>query len=295
MHHYSKDSINFSLKPVMAIIVVSLGLLNTSLNAQTLEPSFPDDFYVRDQVSTSRPVPYVHERESDILWSKRVWRTIDLREKFNHPLYYPETPLNNRKSLFDVVKEALLSGELIAFGNAVLDDGFNVRMRPGELDSLFNPIDSIDIPDPYNPDSMIRQGVPRPLTSNQIKAWWIKEDWFWDRQRSVMDVRIIGICPLQEHLDPDGQMDGYKPLFWLYFDQLCPLLAQAECYNTRNDAQRLSYDDVFRKRMFHSYIRQESNVYNRAILDYAQGLDAVLESERIKQELFNSEHDYWHF
>jgi gliding motility associated protien GldN len=288
--------ISYTRQQILKVLLFNALSISPILGfTQTLSPSFSDDFYVREQVKTSRPVPYVSEREADIMWSKRVWRTIDLREQFNHPLYYPEAPLNNRKSLFDVVKRALLDGEIVAFDNPLTDDAFTMRMRLSQLDSLFNPVDSQDVPNPDIPEELMRTGIPNPLTSNKIKAWWIKEDWFFDRQRGVMDVRIIGLCPLQEHLDNEGQIDGYKPLFWLYFDQLRPVLAREECYNFRNNAQRLSYDDVFRKRMFQSYIRQESNVYNRVITDYLQGLDATLEADRIRMEIANAEQNYWHY
>ena len=35
-----------------------------------------------------------------------------------------------------------------------------------------------------------------------------------------------------------------------------------------NDTERRTFDDVFHKRMFNSYIIKESNVYNRRIEDY---------------------------
>ncbi|WP_353889092.1 hypothetical protein [Culturomica massiliensis] len=41
---------------------------------------------------------------------------------------------------------------------------------------------------------------------------------------------------------------------------------------------------------------QESNVYdNRTISSYAVGMDAVLESDRIKNEIFNQEQDLWQY
>ena len=42
----------------------------------------------------------------------------------------------------------------------------------------------------------------------------------------------------------------------------------------------------FEKRMFGSNILMESNIMNRSISDYMVGLDALLESERIKEEIF---------
>jgi hypothetical protein len=66
-------------------------------------------------------------------------------------------------------------------------------------------------------------------------------------------------------------------------------------FNTRNDAMRMSYDDIFWKRQFASYVTKENNVYDREINDYKIAVDALLESERIKEEIFNFEHDVWHF
>jgi hypothetical protein len=41
----------------------------------------------------------------------------------------------------------------------------------------------------------------------------------------------------------------------------------------------------------------ETNVYNRPIAAYlaGQGIDQLLESERIKDDIFKIEHDMWHF
>lgn len=268
------------------------GIAPAHLNAQP----FPETFYVKENTRNRRPVKYVHERETDIMWSKRVWRTLDLREKFNHPLYFPESPINDRKSLFDIIKMGLLDGEIHAFDNPVFDDEFKVKMNKGQLDTLFNSVDSIPVEDPYRPGTFINVAVPRPLESKSIKQYWMKEDWYFDRQRSVMDVRIIGICPLQEKADPTtGEIVGYKPLFWVYFPECRGLFARNEVFNVKNDAARCSADDIFMKRMFSSFVNKESNVYDRSINSYTSGIDAILESDRIQKDVQLMEHDVWHF
>ncbi len=62
-----------------------------------------------------------------------------------------------------------------------------------------------------------------------------------------------------------------------------------------NDAERRTLDDIFWKRMFSSYVRKESNVYDRSIGDYTSGMNALFESERVKDDIFKYEHDLWHF
>ncbi len=64
-------------------------------------------------------------------------------------------------------------------------------------------------------------------------------------------------------------------------------------YNRQNDAQRMSFDDLFWKRMFNSYIKKESNIYDRQIIDYTSGIDALLESEKIRIQMQDIEHDVW--
>jgi hypothetical protein len=50
------------------------------------------------------------------------------------------------------------------------------------------------------------------------------------------------------------------------------------------------------QRRFSGYIYRESNVYdNRAIMDYALGRDALYESERIHNAIFDFEQDLWEY
>ena len=46
---------------------------------------------------------------------------------------------------------------------------------------------------------------------------------------------------------------------------------------------------------FNSTIFKESNPYDRQISDYKTGLDALLESETIKNKIFNLELDLWEY
>jgi len=111
-----------------------------------------------------------------------------------------------------------------------------------------------------------------------------------------MDVRIIGICPMKKKLDElTGEFRGVEPMIWVYFPEARHVFANAEVYNFHNDAERRTFDDIFWKRQFGSYIIKESNVYDRFIIEYKAGLDALLEADRIKNDMFLIEHDLWHF
>jgi len=136
----------------------------------------------------------------------------------------------------------------------------------------------------------------KEFNPSDVKQIRVKEDWFFDKQRSVMDVRVLGLCPIVDDIDPTtGIARGKRPLFWIYFPEARPLFAQVEVFNRQNNAERRTLEDIFFKRMFASYIYKEENVYDRWIVEYARGLDALLESERIRNELIIFEHDLWEY
>src|SRR5688572_26744648 len=84
-----------------ALVVIALGVNAFDVNAQTVlgnpPPSLP---YIKDHIDDRKPIPYTHLREADVMWSKTIWRVLDLSEKQNLPLYYPITPINDWLSLF---------------------------------------------------------------------------------------------------------------------------------------------------------------------------------------------------
>jgi gliding motility associated protien GldN len=263
--------------------------------ALVLHPSNPNPCK-NDRIQKPFPIKTPYVREADIMWSKRIWRVIDLREKINLPLYYPAEPTMCVMSLFDVFKKALLSGELTAYANPIFDDEFTAIITKDEIQKMLVTWDSThQVENINNPGQYINSPLKTEISAASIRQYWIKEDWFFDKQRSVMEPRIIGICPLVEKLSESGEVIGVKPLFWIHFPDARVYLAKAASYNSHNDAQRMSYDEVFLKRKFSSYVYKESNVYNRAIAEYKKGTGALLESEEIKEDIFNYEHDLWQY
>jgi gliding motility associated protien GldN len=260
-------------------------------------PNVLDGAYVKETNLTKRVIPYPHLREADVMYKRRIWQEIDLRQKFNHPFYFPLDAIQDRQNLFDVVREALLvEGSLVAYSAGPLgdDDEFTFPLSADSIRKILNPVTLVKQYDDYGEViGTIQQS--NELSSDKITRYRIKEDWIWDRQRSERYVRILGIAPMLEDFDVDGNSVGFRPLFWLYYPECRYVFANSEVYNMFNDAQRRTYEDLFQKRYFSSYIVKEDNSFNRMIVSYARGLDALAESERIQQELFNLEHDIWHY
>ena len=278
-------------------LTLTLAMFALVQNGVAQSPNVLDGAYVKETNLTKRVIPYPHLREADVMYKRRIWQEIDLRQKFNHPFYFPLDPIQDRQNLFDVVREALLvEGSLVAYSAGPLgdDDEFTFPLSPDSIRKILNPVTLVKEYDDFGEViGTIQQS--NELSSDKITRYRIKEDWIWDRQRSERYVRIVGIAPMMEDFDIDGNSVGFRPLFWLYYPECRYVFANSEVYNMFNDAQRRTYEDLFQKRYFSSYIVKEDNSFNRAIVSYARGLDALAESERIQQELFNLEHDIWHY
>jgi len=273
------------------IIILILTILASSSYSQNL--SGYGEIFKRRTVTKRKPVPYQSVREADVIWAKLLWREVNLREKINLPLYFPEKPMDGRCSLIDLLLKGIKEETIVAFDTD--DDEFRV---PITLDAIRKRlgagVDSVDID--QEDGSIKRVANISEVKSFEVKRIIIKELWYFDKQSSTMQVRIIGLCPVREYYKKNDPELKQMKVFWVNYDECRDLLVSNDVFNNRNDALRFSYDDLFIKRRFNSIIKKESNVYNnRPISSYADGLDAMIESDRIKNEMFNWEQDLWQY
>ena len=178
------------------------------------------------------------------------------------------------------------------------------------------------------PSYLYRPSKTRFLNSEMIVAYNIKEDWYFDKERSLLERRIIAIAPVAKHLidnnkvskrggklfiNPEdglvycqtvangkasqfaGQATADYELFWLYFPDLRRVMVNYYIYNDQNDSQWMSFDDMFWKRRFNAQIYRVSDKFDREIEDYKFGVDALYEAERIKEQIREWEINVWNY
>lgn len=275
------------------IALLATVALASGLKAQILDK--PTNGLLQKEHTPNRtPIPYAQLREADLMYEKWIWRTIDVREKINHPFYYPLEPANNRANLLKTVMDAIQEGSITAYSSR--DDEFSVPMTKEEVLLIGQRKDTIQIPDLNDPNILHDTVIEQKLEAKDILEWQLKEIWFFDKQKSIMDVRIIGICPVRYVYDKtSGEFKGKQQMFWIYFPEARNVFAKFETFNRFNDSERRTWDDVFWKRYFSSFITKESNPYDRRIEEYKIGMDALIEADQIKHNLINIEVDLWDY
>jgi gliding motility associated protien GldN len=246
-----------------------------------------DDITERDIVKDRSTLPYQPIREADILWERRIWRVVDVREKMNLPFTAPESPL------FKIFSDAALAGDLPVYSTE--DDKFSKRLKPSEIRSMLFRRDTIVI---IEPESFVEtvKVVENEINLEDVKRFRIKESWFFDSKTSTLRSRILGIAPIIEERDENGNFKYEMPLFWVYYPAARPLLAQHKAITLGdNFSATTTWEDLFEKRYFASYITKENNVRDLRLQDLYTGLDLLMESDKIKNELFAREHDMWSY
>jgi len=273
-------------------LLVILAGFNDSLKSQILDNPIQDGVNYDNDLVDTKPIPYPSVRKADMMWSKRIWREIDMRQKVNQPFYYPLEPHNNWRNFITVIMDALKEGSITAYDPSNTDE-FLVPLNYQEIVS--RQIDTVHrtFQRPYPPYEEYDTVIYSEFDPAKVTRIRIKEDWYFDKKKSQMLVMILGICPVMIKQRNDDEYA--EPLFWIYFPEARPVLGHADVFNRSNDAARRSYDEIFMKRFFSSYIYKEQNVYDRRISEYAQGLDALLEAERVKNELLNFEQNLWEY
>lgn len=282
----------------MKKIVISLFALflfcstTDNLSAQIRDERPVDGLFANNHMNQKDPIPLPPIRQADVMWSKRVWREIDFRQKMNQPFYFPVESHNNWRSLVNVLMDGLKERQFRAYEVSNTDE-LLVPITYNEIIAKQSDTSYVRERRPYPPYEEYDTVIIRQFDPSRVMRLRLKEDWYFDKQRSQLMVRIIAVCPVMM-VEKDGK-EFSQPLFWVSYDQARKTFAKAEVFNRFNSAEKRTYDEVFIKRMFDSYIYKEENVYDRRINQYATGIDALLEAERIKMDIFNFEHDLWQY
>lgn len=294
------------MKAIFRILTFGLLFIVPALaNAQETENPFFDESgdIVMTNLPTSidlaerKPIEYNNPRADDIVWQKVVYRIIDLREKMNYPLYFPEEASDNRQSLFTTIFRLFEQGKIRAYA---YQDNKEIFTEEHQI-NFDDFIKSCDIlltvkTDSITGDTLSAEIDESNIPNREILKYYAKEVWYFDKHNSVFSVRLIALCPIWYRDDYELGLQT-RPLFWASYDDLRPYLAQQEALiSDRNNGARETVDDLFIKRRFGSYIFKASGIMNRNILQYNNTAEEMhKEQERIKTEIINYEQDLWEY
>lgn len=291
------------------ILTGALSALPLAIMAQAniLNAKLPSDIGKKTATQAAydddKPLPYGYVDDRDILWSKIVWETIDLKERANFPLYFPTDTIGtsaDRRSLYLVLIENMKNGNLT---EVYSDSYFTEKRKLEDLQGTLKKVDTTDLGyEQYNAGEQVSAEFinQRDLTAADIEEYRIKGIWYFDKRQGELKYRLLGIAPVapdinfidDEFINPE---ENKVELFWVWYPAARQVLHDAKVYNSKNAARPISYDMLLNARRFNASIYQEENAYgDRSINEYFDNaLLQFIEGQRIKENIRDREQDMW--
>lgn len=298
-------------KYLIVSLIISLFFVSNLVTAQVNQvPFFDSKGAVRIQTAEmdalADTIAVVNHRADDIVWSRIVYRVIDMREKQNYQLYFPLRSNDEYKSLFKLMLDAICNGVNVYSKDARdLRPSFNNVLQGEDLSKAFafdNEMDNNLIQvDTVTKQRTFQNDKYMSYVKNQLK-FLIQEIIFFDKHTSRLYSKIIAIAPLYalhpDNIESKESMQYFRGsiLCWFSFDELRPALAKQIVIPNGNETERLTYDEFFDQKLYSSYLLGDSNMFNRMLLEYV--VDPVKikkEQARIETEIMNFEQDLWEY
>jgi len=280
--------------PVTVIKTSGSGLVDT------VKMSLRNDGAVQKNLVKERTaLPYEDIREDDAVFMVRVWRQIDAREKMNLGFRYAADGDNGNQRFISILLQAIKDGNVTAFSGS--DDRFTTPITPDEAINAFGGgFDTSRVID--NEGNVSGYQVrPKATSPDSIYKFELKEEWIFDKESSRMFVRIIGIAPVIPYKLSTGDIvaNSERPVWWVYYPDLRPVLSKYDVYNPKNMAAQMTWEELFESRMFSSYILKSTIDNNQDIplssLYPNNTLFRLLEGDKIKDKIFSYEQSLWSY
>lgn len=247
---------------------------------EVLQDTIPltDGFYQANNMEDAVPFAYPEVNKKNIRFYKRVWRDIDLKDEKNNILAIPGN------SLIEVVMKAIEKGKLSLYSPD--DDAFKGRLSAQEGMARF--ADSVLVPIFDGEGNQIDSKMAlNEFDPARVTKFRIKEDIFFDKQRSRLETRIIGVAPLM-NITTSAELAesvGATPAFWLYFPQLRYSLIQVDISDPDKGLYDMTMDDFFVQNKFASTIVRESSPGMLQNLKETENGGQQLDGKKVEEKL----------
>lgn len=245
--------------------------------------------------------------ESEVMYRRRLWRRMDLREKMNEPFFATGNEIT--KIIIDAVKD----GRLFPYTN----DSLINRMPKEEF------LENLKLPQ-YGAVALTDEERAMGFTDDdgwgdwgddnggaddtrefyffprQVSVLEIMEDFIFDKRRSraYWDILAINLIIPAKEFPETGLQRRVASFRYKDLEQLFRSMPQeAVWFNYKNQKSNLNFADAFVLRMQSANIVKYWNPQNRDLVDIYQKhpREALLAAKWIEEELLEFEHNLWSY
>ncbi len=240
--------------------------------------------------------PRTQALPNDLIWTREIYRTIDLTDGVNGALYYPVEPIGDRVNMFSLIFKLLGSKKINAYEYQL--DGVE-RLTPSAEISFKDILNRFDI---YYQEKKLRNQQdsvliidPSDVPSADVQSYFVKEVWYFDQRTSTYGSMITAICPVMHRSETFSTERVKLPMFWVNYQDLAPYLAGARVMaSDANHTMNRSMDDFFTSKQYKGDIYKTTNLQNLSLASYCETDSAMVkEQQRIENELVTFENNLY--
>jgi hypothetical protein len=123
---------------------------------------------------------------------------------------------SREKLLKDIIKQ-VTEGKVKAY------DFLSYRpYSADEVKNMMKRIDTISVERSTPPYDLIDTVMISEIRLSDITKLRFLEEWYMNEKTLAFTKKVAAICPMVERLNDSGDIRGYKPLFWVFFDNKYP-------------------------------------------------------------------------
>ena len=194
----------------LSILISSASFAQNVLNAKSpeeLRQQREKKFTVNeagDSISTeNEPLAYGYIEDKDVVWSKVVWETIDMKERLNQPYSKKGDELvQNSKSLFEVLMDGMKSGRI---KEVYATDDFQNKL---DYNQIVSKLEFVEVDQAFLDDLKANGETPaegegvlkHQLHNDDVRMIQVKGMWYIDRRLGELKYRLLGIALLSKDI-----------------------------------------------------------------------------------------------
>jgi hypothetical protein len=91
-----------------------------------------------------------------------------------------------------------------------------------EIQSMMKRVDTISVERSTPPYDLVDTLLVSEIRLSDITKIRFLEEWKMNEKTLAFTKKVAGICPMVERRSDSGELRGYKPLFWVFFDDKYP-------------------------------------------------------------------------
>lgn len=239
----------------------------------------------------SMAFPTAAEMPEDVVWKRDIYRSLDLTQDKNAPLYYPVEPMGRQVNLFTYLFRLMLTGRIKAYTYKL--DGVESFDEKDKL-AIRDVLDRYGI---YYEEKDGKYTVEaNDVPSAEVTRYYIKESVYLDQRTGTFSTKVTALCPvLMRGADEWGGDATPYPLFWVNYDDVASWLAKLPMMASNyNNVNNMTADDYFTMNRYDGRIYKTNNMQGKALANYCKtDSDMVKEQQKIENEIVLFQNNVW--